>query len=78
MFTLRILTSGGPVVTNYSLGKVYTVSYPDSIPFKRETSEMDVSKIKCIVHSESGETFVIWRESEYFVMTDSGKTFERL
>lgn len=80
MYTLRIMTSDKQV-TNHSLGGSYTVSYPSSSIFKKEVSLMDgseVGKIKCFLHAENGVCFIIAEGSEYFVMTENGKTFERL
>jgi hypothetical protein len=82
MYTLRIL-SNDHVVTNHNLGESYTVSYPGSIPFKRELEAIDgertpKDRINAVLHNAIGVTFFLTNDSEYFIMTDSGKTFERL
>lgn len=79
MYTLRILTKNA--VQNIAIGGSYSVSYEGSPVYEMEFKKLDGSikdELKCILHSESGTAFFIVQSGEYYVMTDSGKTFERL
>ncbi|MFA6917000.1 MAG: hypothetical protein WC222_11425 [Parachlamydiales bacterium] len=76
------------VTENFSLGNSYTILRKDSTTeFNRRLDEMfpgeDRVKIRLILIPESGHEFFIMEETplerfDYFIMTDSGKTFERL
>lgn len=80
MYTLRIITPDH-IVTNQNLGDWYTVSRKGSPVFEKEISLMGgsgVSEIEAFVHGESNCCVVVAPGSDYYVMTESGKTFERL
>jgi len=79
MYTLRIKTE--KALRNIALGGSYSVSYPGSPIFEFEVKQMkkgSTSDIKCFLHSEDGVCFIIAQTGEYYIMTDSGKTFEKL
>lgn len=80
MYTLRTVYKD-KTVSNINLGASYTVCYPASPAFNKKTASMDgdrISDIRLFVFSESGTCFVIDGENQYFIMTETGKTFERL
>lgn len=79
MYTLRIVTK--KALQNIAIGESYSVSYPGSPVYEMEFKNLEGSvkdELKCILHSESGVAFLIVESGEYYVMTDSGKTFEKL
>lgn len=80
MYTLRILTRDHEVL-NFSLGNIYTVSYKDSYAFKEKTEGMKPEvrgNIKSIIQGENGFNTLVTCDQSYFIMTDSGRTLERL
>lgn len=81
MYTFRIL-SEEHVVTNHNLGESYSVSYPKTIPFERYFKQFDgtIKKedFKSVIEGESGFTSPIEKDSMCFIVSESGKTFERL
>jgi len=80
MYTLRILTKNHETL-NFSLGESYTVSFKGSSVFEEKTSGMVGSvkdNVKAVIQGENSLNTIITCDQTYFVMTDSGKTFERL
>ena len=79
MYTLRVKTERA--LQNIALGESYSVSYPGSPVFEMEYKQLEGSikdELKCVLHGESGLCFLIVSSGEYYIMTDSGKTFEKL
>jgi hypothetical protein len=80
MYTLRILTKNHETL-NFNLGESYTVSHKGSFAFDEKTEGMGGSlkeNIKSVIMGENGVNAIVTSDQTYFVMTDSGKTFERL
>jgi len=81
MYTFRIL-SVEHVVTNHEIGNSYSVSYPGSIPFERYFKQFDGTlkkeDNKAVIEGENGFITAIEKDTTCFIMTDYGKTFERL
>ena len=76
------------VTTNHSLGNSYSIlekgktSEFDDL-MKKTYPEHDKSKLKGIICSDLGDDFFIEKNEEnkifqYFIMTENGKTFEKL
>jgi len=94
MFALRIIEEtrddiNSPfqqVITNYALGTAYSIlkkgiTNEFNEEMKKRFPKTDIKEIKGLVCAEN--YFFIEEDSEnkifsYFIMTDSGKTFERL
>lgn len=92
MYTLRIIeetreNEKAPfeqVIENFDLGSAYSVFGPETKRFKEVIGE-DVSMFfrRLVFADIEGRSFFIRKDSEnhktsYFIMTDSGKTFEKL
>lgn len=75
------------VIDNYALGNSYRVAKNgNSKQFEeglKEFPEENVKDVKAVLFSEKEQTWFIMNSSEnikysYFIMTENGKTFERL
>jgi len=92
MYTLRIIEETREnekalferSVTNHALGNSYTVFVKgQSKRFKEEVPDELSKDVKAVLIGDTGGYFWIRENSEnelrsYFIMTDSGKTFEKL
>jgi hypothetical protein len=93
MFYLRRITSRGTVI-NQTLGDGYTMvsRFPNGEEFNQlfkayfnrdhvadldETADFDTKNVIAFV-STSFATYPIYQTEQVYIMTDSGKTFERL
>lgn len=75
-------------VSNLELGNCYTVHYPESkffIPLlQSEFPDEDIKNVRAIITPGSSTQLLLLTMNtetlrhEYFIMTDSGRTFERL
>lgn len=75
------------VIDNYALGNSYRVAkkgvskqFEDGL---KEYPKESTEGVKAVLFSEKGETWFIMESSEnvkysYFIMTENGKTFDRL
>ncbi len=80
MFTLRIIEQKGQT-SNQSLGNFYTVTYKASCKDYEKAASKTITNEKtyAIVVGDFGKVvFPLFDNREYFIMTESGKTFERL
>ena len=80
MYTLRILTRDHETL-NFSLGDSYTVSFKGSSIFEEQIAKTGGSlkgMVRSVIHGGNGLNTIVTSDQTYFVMTDSGKTFERL
>ena len=78
------------VTKNFCIGNSYSVVRADSKEFKRimdaeypDLKQISKDNIRALLCCDNGQTFFIekkddLRESEYFVMTERGNTFEKL
>jgi hypothetical protein len=87
MYTLRIIEKNG-VIENHYLGTSYarirknTTEEFNSI-MKEQYPDEDISDIDSLLCAENGKIFFIIKtktpnKRNYFIMTDSGNTFEKL
>lgn len=92
MFVLREIKKED-IQTNIGLGNDYTyigksisphafqMLYEQTFPYTIIEGKLDqkhMETVKAFVKDCSGENIPIYNENRYFVMTESGKTFERL
>lgn len=86
MYTLRIVEKNG-IVSNHYLGNSYARIKKDvckmfSDIIDSEYPGIETKDIDSLITGMNGDTFFIYKEettdNQYFIMTDSGKTFERL
>lgn len=76
------------VIENFELGNSYTVLIKGATKefdkiMKNNHSGTKHDGIKSLLCAENGEEFFIWNETSnrmysYYIMTESGKTFDRL
>ena len=91
MYTLRIIeetreNEKAPfeaVVSNHELADSYAKFGPDTRRFRERVDSNLHERITMLIIGGNGKEFFLQRnhkntEYHYFVMTDSGKTFERL
>jgi hypothetical protein len=83
MYTLRQVTPNG-VIHNEFIGTKYSVIHRSKASNEFESlceiEKRDLkSPIIAFVLSEGGKVaYPIWEGAEYFIVTESGKTFERI
>ena len=87
MYTLRILEKNG-VVSNHSLGTAYSRVRKNACKefskiMSKEYPGADTSQIDSLIVGLNGDKYFIYERGSsennyYFIMTDSGQTFERL
>ena len=74
-------------VSNFELGNGYTLFkgfHPILLKARDGFEDVETKeKLLCLIHGENKREFNIWNSDEhtkrtYFIMTDSGQTFERL
>ncbi len=81
MFILRMIDEGR-IARNYELGDNYSVmsklynpkEFQDFCNMHQVTSE----GADGIISDEDGKFFTLHKDTHYYVMTENGKTFERL
>lgn len=75
------------VIENFEIGISYTRLWKGTSEFneimEREFPEADKEPIESLVCTELGRYFFIWHPNElrvydYFIMSENGKTFERM
>ena len=71
------------ITSNYELGCAYSKIDVDSKRFKDLYPDVRTDGIICMVSGENGVSFFIEKSTvdhsrDYYIMTESGKTFERL
>lgn len=75
------------VIENFELGKAYTRLNNGTREFDRVINDLypewDKDEILAIICGENGDEYFILKDNEYrqhtyFIMTESGKTFEKL
>lgn len=81
MFILRQVSEKGE--SNQFLGKSYTVTHEVHQPedYKRLVKEWGDEAFENLcgyIHSEDGQLYRVWSDQSTFIMTESGKTFNRL
>lgn len=86
MYTLRIIESNG-IVSNHYLGNAYSrirknVCKSFKFTMDKDYPDTKTDNIDSLIVGATGETFFIYEQKAtdnyYFIMTDSGQTFERL
>jgi len=82
MYTFRIIEKSG-VISNHELGDAYSVFKKNETKlFSKIMSEdypgVNLEEINSLVRGNNGAMFFVMESISYFVMTDSGKTLERL
>ena len=91
MFVLREIKKED-IQTNFGLGSAYTyigkdisphafdLLYEETYPFMKDEKNIGEHKssVKAFVKDCSGENHPIYTENRYYVMTEDGRTFERL
>lgn len=81
MYTLRIISENDKLRTaNQSLGNDYSVTYKNS-PLFEETSKPAIcneNTYAVVVGNEGKIVYPLFKGNDYFIMTESGKTFEKL
>lgn len=81
MYTLRIIEKNGQI-SNQSLGENYSVTYKATCRGHYEKIANGVftnERTYAIIVGNDGKTvFPLFNNKKYFVMTESGKTFEKL
>ena len=76
------------VISNFELGKSYSILEKDKTPefyseIEHHFPEANTEGIRALLCGENGYKFFILKDSvlernDYFIMTEGGKTFERL
>lgn len=80
MYTLRT-RHGNTATENQNLGNHYSVFNPVSDYFHDQTKEMkedDKKMISGFLVDEKGITYPLHVGYDYYIMTENGKTFEKL
>jgi len=86
MYTLRILESNG-IVSNHHLVSAYSRSRKNvfkqfNAVMAQDNPDSDIKFVESLITGQTGETFFVNETktsgNHYFIMTESGKTFERL
>lgn len=82
MYTLRLIDKETNVHENHSLGKRYRVYHKVNMAeaFKNKASIYDIDdpKIFALIESELGDLSHVFENQYAYIMTESGKTFERI
>jgi len=75
------------VIENFELGTSYSVIKKGIKEFDNILNDMypneDTENIRCLICAGNGDVFFIYKNNDnelysYFIMTESGKTFEKL
>lgn len=79
MYTLRIIEQDGQV-SNQGLGDNYSVTHKSCSEYEKVAAgTIATERTYAIVVGNNGKVvFPLFDNKQYFVMTESGKTFERL
>ena len=80
MYTLRIIEQNGQV-SNQSLGENYSVTHKETCKDYEKVASVAITNERtyAIVVGNSGKVvFPLFDDRQYFIMTESGKTFEKL
>ena len=79
MYTLRIIEQDGQV-SNQNLGDNYSVTYKTCKEYEKIAASATTNErtYAIVVGNDGKVVFPLFDNRKYFVMTESGKTFERL
>jgi len=80
MYTLRIIEQNGQV-SNQNLGDNYSVTYKATCKEYEKIASVAITNEKTyaiVVGNDGKDVFPLFDNKKYFVMTESGKTFEKL
>lgn len=82
MYTFRIIEKSG-VISNHELGDAYSVFRKDETKLfskimLEEFPDSNQEDITSLVKGQNGAMFFVTKSMRHFIMTDSGKTLERL
>jgi hypothetical protein len=80
MYTLRIIEKDGQV-SNQSLGENYSVTYKATCKDYEKVASGAVTNERTyaiVVGNDGKVVFPIFDNIKYFIMTENGKTFEKL
>lgn len=82
MYTLRKITDSG--TSNSSLGKTYVRSDKSCAEWKTIRNVLDwmdkdrIENVEMIIFDEKGQATPVFKNDKAYIMTENGRTFERL